>query len=225
MQAWEITKRIIGGEQSSKMMPIAEREPDFYHFVRPISDFRLPSFSQVRVLFDPGKISLIGAIFYDTRHAHVKHILGNNGYWNSLDSETRLGPGWDVYALGMSKTDPDPDFDQVKSEILSCLEEYGMEQYFDRLPFFVFLSQTKRPDGFFHNLCIRLSDDSPEKAFDSLRKVIRTATTAIKNVERENYSRSEEIFYLVESEFRNQSTWRHMSKMFSIYDKLKSFIA
>lgn len=217
------SKRTIGGEKTVKTIrvPVAQyvrEERSLYGH----TSYSMPQAYRSRdTRIDPGKISMNGAVFHDIRHAHIKKVLHDDIFWQSLDAETRLGPGWDVHVLGLISTGGRPDFEKMKDEIENSLREYGINRDFDQMPFFVFYSPNELRSIIPH-FCVSLSDRSPTEAFDSLREVLRTATTAIKQVERQNYSNSLEILNLVQNEFTNKKFRMFLIKAPSYFETLKS---
>ncbi len=217
------TTRTIGGEKTVKtvQMPVGRngyQERSLYGH----SSYGTPqAFVERKIPISPGNINLVGVVFHDPRHAHLKKVLHDDTYWNSLDSETKLGPAWDVHILGMADPAQRPDFQTIKSHIRSSLDEYGIKRDEDQLPFFVFLCPSRTPSGFLH-FCVPLSDKSLTDAFDSLRNVIQTATNAVKRVEKQNYDKAEVVFELVQSEFVIKNYTKFLTKIPSCLEKLKS---
>ena len=179
-----------------------------YDFYRPAK----PQFSDCEM------VKLFGVVFHDTRHAFVKKMLEGKVFQVAMDSIS--GKKWEIHAVGMSVDD------QTVAEqgIKRLFKTFGLDDHFDRLPFFAILSETKSDQNQYHRLFIPISDNDPDESYRDLRAIITTVTKTIEKIDPKNYGNIDEIFHLVEMEFVNKKFGHTIRSTFSFAAKIKEIL-
>jgi hypothetical protein len=173
----------------------------------PISEFVRHAI--VKLLKRPGRSQVFGLVFYDVRHPFVKKALDDRDFWAALDALS--GRRWAIFTPEVSKDLGAPSVADARA----ALDSFGLVDEADRLPFLV-IAAVSQHDGRLMTCQVPIETESAEAAFNSMREAVEIASKAIDRIEASNLKNTEEIFRVVESEFRQKRELSILRQLLSV---------
>jgi hypothetical protein len=140
---------------------------------------------------------VFGVVFYDVRHPFVKKALDDRHFRAALDALS--GPRWAIFTPEVSNDLGAPS----AADARAALDSFDLLDKADRLPFLL-IAAVSQHDGRLMTCQVPIETGSADAAFNSMREAVEIASKAIDRIEAHYLDNTEEIFSVVESEFRQK---------------------
>jgi len=172
---------------------------------------------------DPDIVDVFGVILYTDAHANVKKLLSDPDYWKALNE--RSGPHWVVFAVRSARgqwTSPRgfgedtfglmvPVWKEPREnrELLDLFEFESTEHLPQML---VFASNAK---GHILSRSMRVSDDSVDRAYQSLSEAMDLVAKAVSQVAPE-HRQGAGAFGAINAAISGSEDWKRIKKVVSL---------
>ncbi len=175
-------------------------------------------------------VDAFGLILYTDEHANIVKVLRDDDYWKSFNEVS--GPNWAVFSIKPEKGHFDfPNFrpgemgfmvpiwkEPVKNKAL--LREFDLKST-EKLPLFLIFTHAV---GEILQIPMEIDDGSINKAYASIKEVIKIASKAIEGVSQENYKNPEGVFTALHHAMSNHKDMRRLKKGLDFYSWTKKLI-
>jgi hypothetical protein len=185
------------------------------------------------------RASAFAFIIYDFSNEHVRKILGDKEYWESLHMIS--GKYLTVFSLFEGPTKQiierkksmwrttmsydavsvrtDQSIDVSYKEIIASF--FGNETFNAPSILFFQVEKDKISKSFF----VELKEEKIEEGFLEIKKLIQQAIEAVKGISKENIGNYKEIFDLIESNVKASVRWKSINKISKKIFSIKDFIS
>ncbi len=175
-------------------------------------------------------VDIFGVILYTDAHAHVKKVLADHDYWNSLDEIS--GPHWAIFSIKPQQGQYGfPNFPRDTIGFLvpvwkepaankPILEVFGIKST-EKLPLFVVFTQSNDE---ILKIELNIEDDTIEKAYNSLKKHIEVVTEAVHRIDSQYKKNAEGVFNAIKMNIDAHKNWETFKKGIKLIHWLKGFM-
>lgn len=121
--------------------------------------------TDIRTIGNGSYSNVFGFIMYTRAHAYIAEVLSNQNFWNELDEIS--GPNWPIFAVRPHLVDPNAN---------KKYTEYFSLDYRKDLP--CFIAFQFNDDESIEHVSLKLSNETLDKAFGSIREIVKVITNA-----------------------------------------------
>lgn len=179
----------------------------------------------------PDQAAIYGVVLYTNAHANIKKILDDSDYRSAFDEIS--GQSWAVYAVCAEQGKSEfPEMSQGNLGFLvpiwkepkankEIIEAFGLDSTKDCPSLLVFANDL---DGSVLKRIVRLSDESVDEAYISLKSALELVANAVKGVETANFKNGAGVFTAVNFAIDQDEQFQKFKQGIQIYRWLKGFI-
>jgi len=180
---------------------------------------------------DEDLVDIFGVILFTDAHPHLKKILADNDYWSALDEIS--GPHWVIFSIkpksgcySLPQIPPGVFARMIPvwkepAENKPILETFGIKSTRE-LPLFVVFTQNNNNEIL--KIELKIKDDSPEEAYNSLKKNIEIITDAVERIDSQYKKNAQDVFNAVKMSVDVHKNWEVFKKGIKLIHWLKGFL-